>query len=201
VTLSGRHVVLRPLDTAQIPALARAGRSPEVWRYLRIGPATTPETMTTLVEGFLRDRAAGEVYPFAVCLRSSEQPVGILRYFHIDRASSNVEIGTWLAPEVWRTPVNTEAKWLSLRHAFETEGLHRVTLKTHEGNDRSARAIARIGGVHEGTIREHILLPDGRYSSSVVFSILAEEWPQVRSRLEAALARPWSGTISVPADG
>jgi N-acetyltransferase len=157
--------------------------------------------MSALVDGFLRDRAAGEVYPFAVCLLPEDRPVGILRYFHIDRANANVEIGTWLDPEVWRTPVNTEAKWLALRHAFETEGVHRVALKTHEGNERSARAIARLGGVPEGTIRQHIRLPDGRYSSSVVFSILAPEWPGVRARLEAELARPWTGSFASAATG
>ncbi|HTT72629.1 MAG TPA: GNAT family protein [Thermoplasmata archaeon] len=189
VLLAGSHVRLLPLAREQIPELAEAGADDEIWRYLRIGPGRDVAEMTALVDQMLDDQRAGSVLPFAVERRSTGRLVGMLRFFHIDRANAQVEVGTWLHPSVWRTAVNTEAKLLALAYAFEGEGIHRAMLKTDLHNARSAAAIARIGGVREGTIREHIRRPDGQYSSSIVFSLLAPEWPAARDRLRARLDR------------
>jgi len=190
VTLRGPDVVLEPLATECVRDLAVAGRSPEVWRYLRIGPGRTEEEMARLVASILADRDEGTVQPFVVRALRLGRIVGMLRYFHIDRENGTAEIGTWLDPVVWRTGVNPQAKYLALRYAFEEAGAHRVVLKTDEHNARSARAILRLGATREGMLREHVRAPDGHFSSSIVFSLLASEWPAVKSRLEATIAPP-----------
>jgi N-acetyltransferase len=190
VTLEDDQLALRPLALEHVPALAQAGRDPEVWRHLRIGPGRTEAEMRALVERLLEEQATGEVLAFVVERRADARLVGGLRFFHIDRVNRGVEVGTWLSRAVWRTGVNAHAKFLALRYAFESEGVHRVVLKTNSGNERSARAIERLGGTREGVLREHVVAPSGEYTSSIVYSILATEWPQVRARLEARLTRP-----------
>jgi RimJ/RimL family protein N-acetyltransferase len=190
-----------PLERRYIPDLAHAGRDPEVWRLLRIGPGRTLAEMTALVDEFLEAQESGSVLPFVVLLLRDRRPTGMFRFLDIDRENRWVETGTWLDPTVWRTPVNTEVKYLGLRYAFEEEGVHRVQLRTDSRNVRSRRAIERLGGVREGVHREHIRLRDGSYRTSLVYSILAPEWPGVKRRLEEKLARPWSPGSSEPARG
>lgn len=191
VTVEGRFVRLAPLERTQVPDLARAGRDPEVWKLLRIGPGRTEAEMAALVEQLLDLERAGSALPFAIVALSERRPVGIFRYFGIDRENRSVSVGTWLDPSVWRTPVNTEVKYLGLRYAFEEEGVHRVQLKTDLRNERSQRAIERLGAVREGVLRAEYLLRDGTWRNSVCYSILATEWPAVKRRLEGLLARPW----------
>jgi N-acetyltransferase len=196
VTLTGRYVELVPLERSHIPGLAHAGRDPAVWEFLRIGPGRNLAEMTAFVDGMLAQQAAGSILPFTVRSLPERVPVGFFRYLDIDRENRWVESGTWLDPARWRTPVNTEVKFLVLRHAFETEEYHRVQLRTDLRNERSQHAIERLGAVREGIHREHYRRPDGSYRTSVVYSILAAEWPAVRQRLEAKLARPWPGADS-----
>jgi len=199
VTLPGRWVTLVPLSREHIPALTRAGRDPEIWEYLRIGPGRNREEMTALVEHHLAEQSVGEALPIAILVRPEDQPAGIVRYLEIDRENQGVEVGTWLNPAWWRSPINTEVKLLTLRYAFEEERVHRYQLKTDVRNERSQRAIERLGAHREGVLREHLLRPDGAYRSSIYYSILATEWPEVRGRLEAMLARPWNGPPERPA--
>ena len=191
VTLAGRFVELDPLLREHVHELARAGRDPEVWRLLRIGPARHETEMRALVEGMLADQAGGSVLPFVVRRLPERAVSGMFRFFDIDRTNRSVEVGTWLDPLVWRTPVNTEVKFLGLRYAFEEERMHRVQLKTDARNVRSQRAIERLGAVREGEFREHVRLYDGTRRSSLVYGILEREWPSVKRGLEAHLARPW----------
>ena len=191
VTLTGRFVELDPLLPGHVPELARAGRDPEVWRLLRIGPARNEAEMRALVEGMLADQASGSVLAFVVRRLPERVVCGMFRFFDIDRANRWVEVGTWLDPVVWRTPVNTEVKYLGLRYAFEQERMHRVQLKTDARNVRSQRAIARLGAVREGELREHVRLYDGTFRTSFVYGILEPEWPSVKGILERQLARPW----------
>ncbi|MFM8320705.1 MAG: GNAT family N-acetyltransferase, partial [Chloroflexota bacterium] len=117
--------------------------------------------------------------------------LGCTRYLDIRPAHRGVEIGgTWYGAAYQRTGVNTEAKYLLLQHAFETWGCVRVQLKTDLRNQRSQRAIERLGAVREGVIRNHMVLPDGSLRHSVIYSILDSEWPAVKLRLEALMARP-----------
>lgn len=199
VTLTGRFVALEPLARGHVPQLARAGRDPEVWRLLRIGPGRTEAEIAVLVDEMLSRQATGSVLPFVV-LRLPERVVsGMFRFFDIDRGNRWVEVGTWLDPAVWRTPVNTEVKYLGIRYAIEEERMHRVQLKTDSRNVRSQRAIERLGAVREGAFREHVRLRDGSMRTSFVYRILESEWPSVKQRLEERLRQPWKS--SRPVDG
>jgi len=192
VTLSGRGIVLQPLDRIHTSALTCAGSSPEIWEFFRAGPCQSEEAMRRLVETLLQRQGEGTDLPLTICKLPDRTPIGMTRFLQIDRANRTVEIGgTWLDRTLWRTPVNTESKFLMLQHAFETESVNRVQLLTDERNLRSQRAIERIGGQREGVLREHVVLWNGYVRSSVVYSILANEWPGVRLRLEAFLSRPW----------
>lgn len=191
VTLAGRHVRLEPLSPEHLPALCEVGLDPELWRWT-LGVIRTPEEMRAYVEAALRERDAGRALPFATVDAASGRAVGSTRFANASAADGRVEIGwTWLGRAWQRTPANTEAKYLMLRHAFETLGCVRVELKTDALNARSRAAILRLGAVEEGVLRRHMRSQNGRMRDSVYFSILDDEWPAVRAGLEAKLARPW----------
>ncbi len=186
---------LVPLDPAHRDALLAAARDPEVGRYLLERPGTTIADTERRIARLLERQANGSDLPFTILQASDRRAVGMTGYLSIDRPNDAVEIGgTWLDRRFWRTPFNTEAKYLLLRHAFETEGAHRVFFKTDARNERSQRAIARIGAIREAVMREHIRLENGHYRSSVFYSLLAPEWPSVKAALETKLERPWSAT-------
>ena len=144
--------------------------------------------MAAYVETALREQASGISLPFAQVERASGRVIGSTRYGNIERAHHRLEIGwTWVARAWQRTAVNTEAKYLLLRHAFETLGCMRVELKTDSLNERSRAAIQRIGAREEGIFRNHMITASGRIRHTVYFSIVDSEWPQVKSRLESRL--------------
>ena len=190
VTLEGHVVRLEPLSFEHAPDLLLAAQTEEIWRYTLDDPRTT-DAMRSYIERALTEREAGTAMPFAVRHLATGRAIGSTRYAAISRPNRGVEIGwTWYAPEFWRTAVNTESKYLLLRHAFETLGCIRVELKTDARNTRSRTAIARLGAVEEGTLRSKVIMRDGYRRDSVYFSILDGEWPAVKARLEAWLARP-----------
>jgi RimJ/RimL family protein N-acetyltransferase len=194
VTLEGRHVRLVPLTLEHVPALWEAAGDPDIWRWTLNRPGSEGD-MRQYVEAALAGRAAGRALPFATTEAETGRVIGSTRYHNWEPPHPRVEIGyTWISRPWQRTPVNTEAKYLMLRHAFETLGLARVELRTDALNARSRAAIARIGGVEEGILRRHMLTDSGRIRDTVYFSILDDEWPQVKQRLEEKLARPWSPT-------
>jgi RimJ/RimL family protein N-acetyltransferase len=189
VTLRGERALLVPLEEAHVKGLADAGAAPEIWHYMPAWPSSAEE-MRAVVEQALRLRDAGAEMPFTIIDQADGRIVGSTRYLEITPAHRGLEIGwSWLTPEVWRTRINTECKLLLLRHAFEELGAIRVQLKTDLRNARSQAAIARIGGVREGVLRQHRIMPDGYLRDTVYFSILDHEWPVVRARLEGFLQR------------
>jgi len=188
VTLEGRHVRLEPLEQAHHAALCTIGLDPELWELIPYRVAT-PEDMAAYIQTALNAQAAGSALPFASVHAPSGQVIGSTRYLNIDRANRRLEIGaTWIAAPWRRTAVNTEGKYLMLRHAFETLGCLRVELKTDSLNQRSRNAIRRIGATEEGTLRQHMITWSGRLRDSVYFSILDSEWPRVKQDLEKKLA-------------
>ena len=189
VVLLGSVVRLEPLTAAHAASLTQTTAADEqVWRWLPTFPVDADD-MAAVVQTALADRAGGTRFPFAIAETASGRVVGSSSYLDIDPVNEHIEIGwTWLSRSVWRTAVNTEAKLLLLAHAFDTLGYERVALKTHHNNERSQQAIARLGAVREGTLRHHMRHRDGTWRDSVYFSILAEEWPRVRDRLEARLS-------------
>ncbi len=188
VVLEGAHVRLEPLAPVHLEGLCAVGLDPELWRWT-ISRVTSPEEMRAYVEDAIAFRAAGTGLAFAIRERAGGRVAGSTRYMNISVPDARLEIGaTWVARLWQRTAVNTETKYLLLRHAFEALGFRRVELKTDALNERSRAAILRIGAVEEGTLRQHAVTATGRVRDTVYFSILSTEWPAVKARLEARLA-------------
>jgi RimJ/RimL family protein N-acetyltransferase len=188
VTLGGEHVRLEPLRLDHVDALCEVGLDVEIWRWTQ-SQVGDREQMRDYVDTALRWQAEGTALPFVTVEKRSETVVGSTRFGNIDRANRRVEIGwTWLGRPWQRTACNTEAKYLMLRHAFETWGCVRVEFKTDALNERSRAALLRIGAREEGTLRKHMVTASGRLRDSVYFSILDDEWPAVKRRLETRLA-------------
>jgi len=188
VTLTGRFVRLEPLAVSHIEALDRIAYTPSIWSWM---PRTLTDraSLEAWVNEALATQQAGTALPFATVLREGNLVVGSTRYLNISARDGRMEIGgTWIAPEHQRSVVNTEAKLLMLMHAFETLGATRVEFKTHSKNEKSRRAIERIGGVFEGLHRKHMLHQDGSRRDSAWYSILDDEWPALKIRLEGIVA-------------
>lgn len=193
VTLEGTHIRLEPLSLAHHTQLCEVGFDDIIWRWNPRPPIRTPDDMRRYIESALEQQARGESLPFATVERATGRAVGSTRFAEIDVQNRRVEIGyTWIAPPWQRTPVNTEAKYLMIRHAFETLGCIRVELKTDSLNERSRNAILRIGATEEGIFRNHMVTHSARLRHSVYFSIIDSEWPAAKLALEAKLARPYS---------
>lgn len=184
--LEGERVALLPMQKSHITALLEAAADPNIFAYM------TPLHSSTDVEKFvhqaLEEQAAELGIPYSVYDKLTDTFVGSTRLFDISTQHRNLEIGhTWYNPQVWRTRVNTECKYLLLNHCFETLNLLRVQLKTDLRNERSQAAIARLGAKKEGILRQHRILHDGYIRDTVMFSILDTEWPEVKQRLESFL--------------
>ncbi len=190
VMLEGDFVRLEPLEEARhFAGLCQVGLDPELWRMVPY-QVSTPEEMRDYIRQALGAETVGTALPFTKIERATGRAVGSARYMNIDRANRRLEIGaTWIAAPWQRTAINTEAKYLLLRHAFETLGCVRVELKTDALNERSRKAILRIGAKEEGTLRQHMITWSGRLRDTVYFSILDKEWPDVKSKLEEKLRR------------
>ena len=187
-TLTGKLVRLEPLSETHIPGLTEAGRDENIWKFMLYGDLTQPENMAGWVRDILGRQAAGTDLPFTVIHLPSGRVAGATRYMEMRPAHKGLEIGgTWYAPEFQRTGVNTECKYLLLQYAFEMMGCIRVQFKADARNERSIRAIERLGAVREGILRNHMILQDGRIRDSVYFSILDKEWTRVKKMLETML--------------
>ncbi len=192
VILQGKYVRLEPMTEAHIPGLAEIGVGQKFWDFMVYGKMQTEEDMQGWVREILLRAKNGTDMPFVTIQLSSGRIAGATRYMNIMLKDRGLEIGgTWYGLEFQRTPVNTECKYLLLRHAFETLGCIRVQLKTDLRNERSQKAIERIGAVREGVLRNHMILPDGRIRHSVFYSILDVEWPAVKKRLKEMMERSY----------
>ena len=190
VVLTGKHVRLEPMTEDHAPGLAEIGAGQTFWDFMLYGNINTVDDMRNWVKDILSRAEKGTDLPFVAIHLASGRVAGATRYLNIMPKDRGLEIGgTWYGTEFQRTPVNTECKYLLLQHAFETLGCIRVQLKTDSRNERSQKAIKRIGAVKEGVLRNHMILPDGRYRHSVFYSILDSEWPGVKKRLEEMLNR------------
>lgn len=188
IELSGKRVKLLPMQLEHTAGLFEAGQNKEIWRYMPMKMESLRD-MTRLVEEALAAKAKGTEYPFVIIDQESNRIVGSTRFLDISVPNRNLEIGwTWHTPEVWRTGVNTESKYLLLQYCFEQLQTVRVQIKADARNQRSLQAIERIGAVKEGTLRHNRYVHDGYLRDSVYFSILAEEWPAVKLRLEGFLS-------------
>ncbi len=191
VTLTGRFVRLEPLGWEHLEGLVASGLDAELYEWTSERVASG-EAMAEKVRMALEASEAGREVPFASVEVGTGHVIGTTRFMAIDRRHRRAEIGDTRVGLAWqRTPINTEAKFLMLRQAFEVWGLNRVEFKTDTLNARSRAAIGRLGAVEEGTLRHHMVVQGGRVRDSVYYAIVAPDWPEVRARLEAKLTRPW----------
>ena len=189
VVLEGNAVRLEPLSMEHLDGLIDIGLDAEIWRWMPV-PIQSPGEMRAWLEESLANRERGAEMHFVTIVRDTHKIVGSTRYMNIEPRHRRLEIGyTWINPRWQRTAVNTEAKLLLLRHAFDSLGALRVEFKTDSLNDRSRAALAGIGAIEEGTMRNHMVTYSGRRRHSVYFSIIEEDWPRVRQLLEGRLAR------------
>lgn len=189
VTLVGRHAMLEPLRPEHAEGLRTACADGELWK-LWYTSVPAPERMEAEIARRLDLQQRGTMLPFAVRDAAGEL-AGMTTYMNIDAANRRVEIGsTWYARRVQRTPLNTECKLMLLGHAFDHLDCIAVEFRTHWMNQQSRAAIARLGARQDGVLRNHMRMPDGSLRDTVVFSIIAGEWPAVRQHLQFQLERP-----------
>lgn len=194
ITLEGKVVRLEPLSLAHLDGLTAVGLDPDLWRVTTTH-VSTPDEMRAYIEEALTEQREGRSLPFATVHRSSGRVLGSTRFGNIVPAHRKAEIGwTWIARDMQRTAVNTEAKYLMLEYAFERWNCVRVELKTSSRNERSRRAILRIGATEEGVLRQHMINRDGSLRDTVYYSILDREWPAVKERLGAMVAGQPAGS-------
>ncbi|MCZ6874873.1 MAG: GNAT family protein [bacterium] len=191
ITLEGRHVRLEPLAIDHHDRLVEAAADGSLWE-LRVTTVPPPEEMAGFIKTILYAREQEHEVPFTILHKPSGRVVGLTRFLDIDPPHRKVEIGgTWLAESWQRSAINTEAKFLLLRHAFEAWACIRVQFVTDVLNDRSRAALLRIGAKEEGILRYEMIMRDGRYRDSVCFSIIEPEWPAVKAALQAKLEKQY----------
>lgn len=185
MSLEGPRVRLVPLDASQAAAFFEIGRDEDIWRYLSGAPFTQLRDAEHWLNRALVATARGNEFGFAVIDKASDALAGTTRYLDIRTTHKGIEIGsTWYSRRFWRTHVNTETKYLLLRHAFEDWNANRVQFVTDARNLRSQQAIERIGAQREGLLRQHKACPDGHVRDSVVYSVVRSDWPRVNRHLE-----------------
>ena len=182
--LEGTRVRLEPMTPGHLPGLEKIAFDDRIWRYMPV-TMKTPEDLREWLEKALRLKEAGTSLPWVTVLKAENRVIGSTRFSDLDRIHETAELGhTWLAPEFHGAGLNAEAKLLQLTYAFEELKLRRVALKTHHENFQSQKAMLKIGAVEEGRFRNHFIMPDGSQRHSIWFSIIREDWPQTKSRLE-----------------
>ncbi|WP_316570050.1 GNAT family protein [Neobacillus sp. YIM B06451] len=183
VPIIGKHVILEAMEATHSDELWEAGKSTEIWQFIATKILSKGE-MEQAVKTALEEKNRGIQFPFIIRRKSDGKIIGSTRYLDISPQNNSLEIGwTWLNPSAWKTAVNTECKYLLLKTAFEGLGINRVQLKTDSRNIVSQKAIERIGAVMEGVLRQERKLQDGFIRDTVVYSILASEWPTVKEGL------------------
>jgi RimJ/RimL family protein N-acetyltransferase len=187
VTLSTDLLTLRPLRIEDAPAVVAAVSDGSLFEK-RTTTIPRPEDVEAYIRKALEWQAAGTQLPFATIVRDGGRLVGSTRYMNIDAANDRLEIGTtWISGSFQRSFVNSHAKYLMLRHAFESLRCIAVEFRTHVLNDQSRAAIERLGAKQDGILRSHMIMPDGHVRDTVVYSIIRDEWPTVKAGLEARL--------------
>ncbi|MDX1932402.1 MAG: GNAT family protein [Capsulimonadales bacterium] len=190
VVLVGRSVRLEPVSMAHFPDLAEQAIDPDIWQYMGSGNLSDPERLHGCIEAAVRETRPEEGVMFAAVATATGRAVGMTGLYDVHPVHRRLELGrTWYGRDYRRTAINTESKYLLLTHCFETLSAHRVTIKTDTRNERSQRAIERIGATREGVLRHHMVLWDGYVRDTVYYGIIAPEWPHVKAHLERLLMR------------
>jgi RimJ/RimL family protein N-acetyltransferase len=189
VTLEGPLVRLEPLSMDHFSALSLIAFNTEMWRWMS-DPMKNEDDLRRYIQAAVEAQATGAALPWATRSKKDDRIIGSTRFADIQSAHRTLEIGwTWMHPDYQRSGINVEAKYLQLRHAFEVMGARRVAFKTHHQNLKSQTAIQALGAKPEGVFRNHVIMPDGTTRHSHWYSILDEEWPEVKKRLEERMQR------------
>ena len=187
IMLDGNTVKLLPMETSHLDGLWEAGHNQSIWEFTSSKIRNKAE-MNKVIEFAIAEREKGTQIPFVVLDKVTGKIAGSTRFLDLSEAHKSLEIGwTWYSPDYWRTRVNTETKLLMLQHAFEKIGVNRVQFCTDSRNVRSQAAIARLGAEREGVLRKHRIIADGYVRDTVIFSILKEEWPRIKTGLQEKL--------------
>lgn len=185
--LEGKLIKLVPMEAKHKAELMEVLNNPQIWEFTW-RKITSAEQLEQLIDSALSNKDKGEDLPYVILDKASGRIAGTSRIMHLDLTHRNAEIGcTWIAPEFWRTAVNTESKTLLLHHCFEELGLIRVHFTVVGDNFRSQRAVERIGAVKEGILRKHRITSGGAILDNVVYSIIDEDWPVVKANLHYLL--------------
>jgi N-acetyltransferase len=189
VTLEGNLVRLEPLRMDHYAALKEIAFHPDIWRWMT-DPMKSEADLQCYIQRALEAAAAGQAMPWVTRSKKDNRVIGSTRFADIHSVYRTLEIGwTWMHPDYQRTGINVEAKYMQLRHAFEAMGARRVAFKTHQNNLKSQTAIQALGAKPEGVFRNHVIMPDGSARHSHWYSIIDEEWPEVKARLETRMQR------------
>ncbi|MEW8972512.1 MAG: GNAT family protein [Mesobacillus sp.] len=187
IMLDGNTVKLLPMETSHLDGLWEAGHNQSIWEFTSSKIRNKAE-MNKVIEFAIAEREKGTQIPFVVLDKVTGKIAGSTRFLDLSEAHKSLEIGwTWYSPDYWRTRVNTESKYLLLQYAFEKMGVNRVQFCTDSRNVRSQAAIARLGAEREGVLRKHRIIADGYVRDTVIFSILKEEWPRIKTGLQEKL--------------
>jgi RimJ/RimL family protein N-acetyltransferase len=190
VVLEGRIVRLEPLSMTHLDDLAEVALDPAIWQWTLARPTDTA-TLGEWIQAALANAAAGAEMPFATLDAATGKAIGSTRFMSIVPEHRRLEIGwTWLGKARQLSGANREAKLLQMTHAFEALGANRVEFKTDSLNEPARRALLGIGSSFEGVFRNHMIMPGGRLRHSAYYSVVSEEWPAVKARLEAAIRPP-----------
>jgi len=188
ITLENERVRLEPLSMAHLEALCQISLDPALWEFTTARISSEAE-MRKYIHTALEGHVQGTALPFAIVDKPSGKIVGSTRYANIEPAHRRLEIGwTWIGRPWQRTYVNTDVKYILLKHAFEELGCIRVEFKTDSLNKQSRKALLRIGAKEEGTLRNHMIVQGGRFRHSVYFSIMDSEWPAAKRRMESLMS-------------
>ena len=189
IVLDGDHVRLEPIELRHAADLYDAGNDESIWRYKWVPMPQSLDEVRQWAEDVTQSMARGNEIAYAIVSKADQRAIGSTRYLNISPAHRTLEIGwTWIGTKYQRTVVNTECKYLLLTHAFEQLGAVRVQFKTDARNEQSQRAIERLGAVKEGVLRKANTTHSGYIRDSVYYSIIDDEWPAVKQRLERYLA-------------
>ena len=180
IYLENEIVQLRPVSLEDVDGIYEAGNHPEIWEHMSVS-LLSKDSVQKYVENAIKEREANQTYMFVIIHKETNQIIGSTSFLDIALAHKRVEIGsTWLQPTYWRTNVNSNCKYLLLRYCFEELGLNRVQIKTGHENFRSQKAIERLGATKEGILRNHMIRKEGTIRHTVMYSIIKEEWPDIK---------------------
>ncbi|MBY0121508.1 GNAT family N-acetyltransferase [Bacillus sp. S/N-304-OC-R1] len=198
IKLENNVICIRVMEESDTEELIKATQDQQIWKHMTKHIKSEKDAIQYIQQALLLKDQGIEI-PFVMIDQQSNKIIGSTRFLDIHLEHKCLEIGsTWLVPSYWRTPANTNCKFLLLRYCFETMGLHRVQLKTDHENFRSQKAIERIGAKKEGILRNHMIRPDGTIRHTVMYSITNEGWPKVKAHLQQLMGlRDGSGVPKI----